>query len=914
MLIRRRIATILIGIVILALVLARWTANLYVDWLWFQSLNYQKTFLTIIFSELGLKVVVGSLFFIALFLNLLPIKSKIINAVNRTRFVEDDENVVNIYTSPLSRYAKPGPILAIFALISLFMAFFMGTMITGDWVVFQQFLNPTDFGQVDPIFNKDIGFYVFKLPFYKFLYKLFIWSIILIAFWVALAYFVTESASGRLSGFLKTDAARYHLSFLAAVFFVGRAAGYRLAQFDLLHRPSHIIYGPGYTDIHASLLAYKILFVLSIVVAIAIIINIFLRRFKLVVYSIVGLVIVSVLIGGIYPVVMQKFVVLPNELNKEKPYIANSIKFTRMAYNLDKVEKKPFPAGKILTAQDIQQNRDTVDSIRLWDYRPLQQTYAQIQEMRTYYEIKNIDVDRYYVNGKYRQLMIAPREMNQAQLSDEAKTWVNQKLKYTHGYGVVASPVNEVTAEGLPKLFIKDIPPDSNVDINVTRPEIYFGELTDNYVIVNTKEEEFDYPKGEENAYTRFKGDTGVRLGNIARRVMFAIALADYKLLLSSEINNDSQVLYYRNIGERVRKIAPFLRYDGDPYIIIDDKGKLYWIWDAYTTTNMFPYSEPFDSGFNYIRNSVKVTIDAYDGSVKFYVADEDDPIIKSFEKIFEGMFLPLSEMPSGIKDHIRYPEDIFMIQASKYQVYHMTDPEVFYNKEDKYSLPLELVDGQEQYMEAYYTIVELPGEENPGFIQIIPFTPHNKINMISWLAGRSDGENYGKLLLYEFPKQELLYGPRQIDTRINQDSYISQQISLWNQKGSQVIRGNLLVIPIKDALIYVEPLYLQAEQSKMPELRRVIVAHGDKIVMEPTLDKALQSIFGEGVGSDRSVSPGAEPGGEDIPQSIQSLASEAIRVYEEGLNRLKAGDWAGYGESNKKLKEILDKISSQSQ
>lgn len=907
---KQRFLTIVIVALVAVLSLARWGANLYTDWLWFGSLQYQSTFLTIIFSEIGLKLAVGTAFFIILFINLLPTRSRIIKAANQNRFVEDENNVISLYKTPLGNYVKSGPIIAVYVLISLAMAFFVGTAVTGDWVILQKFLHPTAFGVTDPIFGKDIGFYVFQLPFYEFIYKLVVWSLFLIAFWVGAAYFVADSMGGNQSrGFLKSDAARFHLSALAAVFFLVRAFGYRLEQYALLNAPGGIVHGPGYTDIHANLLAYKILFFVSIIVALVILINIFMRRFRLVMYSIAALVIVSVLVGGIYPVFIQKFFVVPNELNKERPYIENSVKYTRMAYNLDSVERKSFPAGKTLNAEDIVQNRDTVENIRLWDYRPLQQTYAQIQEMRTYYELKSIDVDRYIINGEYRQLMLSPREMNQQQLPENAKTWVNQKLKYTHGYGVVASPVNQVTSEGMPQLMIKDIPPVSSIDIKVDRPEIYFGELTDNYVIVNTKAEEFDYPQGEDNAYTTYKGDSGVKMGSIFRRAVFALALGDYKLLLSTEITPESQVLYHRSLIQRVPKIAPFLRYDSDPYMVIEG-GKLYWIWDAYTITDMYPYSEPFDRGLNYIRNSVKVVVDAYTGKVNFYIADEKDPVIKTYDKIFPGMFRPFSEMPEELRRHTRYPEDMFMVQAVKYLIYHMEDPEVFYNKEDKWSLPTELFGQKEQQMEPYYTIVKLPGEKKPEFIQIMPFTPHKKINMIAWLAGRSDGENYGRLLLYEFPKQELVYGPSQIEARINQDSYISQQLTLWNQKGSSVIRGNLLVIPVKDALLYVEPLYLQSEQSKMPELRRVIVAHGDKIVMEPTLNEALQKLFGKEVAREQVKTDTQKPPEAGVQKTVKELAQEANKAYEEGLTRLKSGDWAGYGESNSKLKDILEELS----
>ncbi|MFZ5647164.1 MAG: UPF0182 family protein [Bacillota bacterium] len=907
---KQRFLTVVIVAFVAVLSLARWGANLYTDWLWFGSLQYQSTFLTIIFSEIGLKLAVGTAFFIILFINLLPTRSRIVKSANQTRFIEDENNVINLYKTPLSNYAKSGPIIAVFVLISLAMAFFVGTAVTGDWVILQKFLHPTPFGVTDPIFGKDIGFYVFQLPFYEFIYKLVIWSLFLIAFWVGAAYFVADSLGGQQSrGFLKSDAARFHLSALAAVFFLTRAFGYRLEQYALLNSPGGIVHGPGYTDVHANLLAYKILFFVSIIIALVILINIFMRRFRLVMYSIAALVLVSVIVGGVYPVLVQKFFVVPNELNKERPYLENSIKYTRMAYNLDSVERKSFPAGKTLAAEDIMQNRDTIENIRLWDYRPLQQTYAQIQEMRTYYELKSIDVDRYIINGEYRQLMLSPRELNQQQLPENAKTWVNQKLKYTHGYGVVASPVNQVTSEGLPQLIIKDIPPVSSIDINVDRPEIYFGELTDNYVIVNTKAEEFDYPQGEDNAYTTYEGKNGVKVGSLLRRALFALALGDYKMLLSTEITPDSQVLYHRSITQRVPKIAPFLRYDSDPYMVTEG-GKLYWIWDAYTITDMYPYSEPFDRGVNYIRNSVKVVVDAYTGTVSYYIADESDPIIKTYDKIFPGMFRPLSDMPAELRSHIRYPEDMFMVQAVKYLTYHMEDPEVFYNKEDKWSLPNELFGQKEQQMEPYYTIVKLPGEKKPEFIQIMPFTPHKKINMIAWLAGRSDGENYGKLLLYEFPKQELVYGPAQVEARINQDSYISQQLTLWSQRGTSVIRGNLLVIPVKDALLYVEPLYLQSEQSKMPELRRVIVAHGDKIVMEPTLNEALQKLFGKEIA--RETGKTAEPQKPEAgtQKTVKELAQEANKVYEEGLSKLKSGDWAGYGESNKKLKGILDELA----
>lgn len=906
----RKVITAAFVLAVIVLAMARWGANLYIDWLWFASLNYQNVFLKIFLSEIGLKIVVGAAVFVLMFINLLPARNALLKAVEAGKQFREDDNIITMYQSPWSKYVSSRPVVIIFMLISLVMAFFVGAAVTGDWVILQKFLNPNAFGYSDPIFNRDIGFYVFQLPFYQFIYRLLTWTVLLLAFWAAIAYFVAEAArGGGQAKLFRSESARFHLSALAAVFFGIRAWGYRLEQYNLLHSQSGIVYGPGYTDVHATLIAYKILFFVSLLCAAVILVNVFLRRFRLVMYTIGFLLIASVALGGVYPALIQKFIVVPNELSREKPYIKNSIEFTRKAYGLDQVEKRPFPAGKTLNAADIQQNTETIENIRLWDYRPLQQTYSQLQEMRLYYELKNIDVDRYNINGQYRQVMISPRELNQEQLPEQAKTWVNQRLKYTHGYGIVMSPVNEVTGEGLPNLFIKDIPPASSVDLKVERPEIYFGELTDNYVIVNTREQEFDYPQGNDNAYTKYEGENGVKIGSIFRRLMFAFVMSDYKLLLSGDVNSNSQVLYYRNITERVPKIAPFLQYDSDPYMVVDG-GKLYWLWDAYTVTNMYPYAEPFVGGLNYIRNSVKVVVDAYSGDVKFYIADQNDPIIKTYSQIFQGLFLPLDQMPGSLKSHIRYPEDLFTFQAQKYTVFHMDDPEVFYNKEDKWNMPTEMFYNEEQPLEPYYTVVKLPGEKSTEYIQILPFTPQNKKNMIAWLAGRSDGENYGKLLMYEFPKQELVYGPMQVEARINQDTTISQQISLWDQRGSQVIRGNLMIIPVKDSLLYVEPLYLQAEQSKMPELRRVIVVHGDRVVMEPTLEIALQKIFG---GKEQQPVTPRLPEEQQQPQTdrnVSQLAAEANKIYDEAQARLKEGDWSGYGEAQRRLKEVLNEIA----
>jgi len=905
----RLLTIIVIALIIIFFSFIGWLTHLYTNWLFFKSLNFEQVFTAILFSEVGLRLAVGLATFLLLFGNLLLTRRTLVNAVSSSQR-QQEEGVVTLY--PDASIVNYKTLTVVAALISALMGFFLSLIVSGDWVILQKFLNDTSFGTVDPIFSKDIGFYLFTLPFYQYLYQLCNWMVLLVAFWVALAYILASLTSGNINKMFQSIDARYHLSILAAIFFLLRAWSYQLSQYMLLYSGQGMVYGPGYTDIHANLLAYKIMFVISLIIGLAIMISAYRKRFRMILYAIGFLVVASIVFNGIYPSLMQKLVVVPNELALEKPYIENSIKMTRLAYNIDKVEKKDFPAGRTLTQKDIQENQDTVKNIRLWDYRPLRQTYSQLQEMRTYYGFNNIGVDRYTINGRYRQVMLSARELSVDSLPEQAKTWVNQHLKYTHGYGIAMSPVNEISKEGLPQFFIKDIPPVSQADLKVQRPEIYFGELTNNYVAVNTRSQEFDYPVGNDNAWSTYLGNKGVPVNSIFRRLLFAIEFTDYNLLLSRDITNDSQILYYRNIKERVQKIAPFLSYDKDPYIVLSG-GKLYWLWDAYTTSNMFPYAEPYEGRLNYIRNSVKVAIDAYTGEVTFYAVEPEEPVLKTYQKIFPGMFVPLDKMPSDLKSHLRYPEDLFMIQAKKYVTYHMEDYRVFYNKEDKWNLATELLGDKEETVEPYYTIVRLPGEEAPEFIQIMPFTPQNKKNMVAWLAGRSDGANYGKLLVYEFPKQELVYGPIQIEARISQDTYISQQISLWDQRGSQVIRGNLLVIPVKDALVYVEPLFLQAEQSKIPELRRVIVAHGDKIVMEPTLELAMEKIFGQK--EDVSASQ-ATPTQESstIMKTIAQLTQEANKYYGEAQDMLKKGDWTGYGNALQNLKSTLDQLSTQTQ
>lgn len=751
---------------------------------------------------------------------------------------------------------------------------------------------------------------MFNLKFYQFAYGILMTSLVLAAVAAAIVYLMTTTLELFLTDWREFSWPKKHLAVLLAAILILKAWGYKLAAYKLLYSPSGVVFGAGYTDIHARLLGYKVLMVVALLVGLATILNIFINRLSWIVAGLGVWLAVSVFFTGIYPVLMQKFVVEPNELARETRYIKHNISMTRDAYGFDKVESKTFDIKYDLTAEDIRNNEDTIRNIRLWDWQPLSKTYREIQEIRLYYAFKDIDIDRYIIDGKYRQVMLAARELSQDKLPNQARTWINQHLKYTHGYGVAMSPVNEVAQEGLPRLFIRDIPPRFGTDLKITRPEIYYGEDTNQYVFVKTKTQEFDYPSGDENVWTTYQGESGVKINSLARRLALAWVFKDYKILLSRYITNESYILFERNIQDRTQKIAPFLMFDGDPYIVISD-GKLYWIQDAYTCTDMYPYSAPFDrEGHNYIRNSVKIVVDAYDGNTTFYLADNQDPVVQSYARIFPGLFTPIDRMPAGLRQHVRYPEDLFAIQAEMFTVYHMEDPRVFYNKEDKWNIPSELLEDNElledkkTQMEPYYIIMRLPGQPRPEYVQMLPFTPAAKQNMVAWLCARSDGENYGKLLVYEFPKQELIFGPMQVESRINQDSKISQQMTLWDQRGSSVFRGNLIVIPINQSILYVEPLYLQAVQSQIPELRRVIAVYGDRVVMEETLEKALQELFADRTGA--PVSESEPPAG----TTAAELVKQAQEYYNRAQEMLRAGNWAGYGENIGKVQEMLNSLS----
>ena len=880
-------------------------ATTYTDWLWFVKLGYSRVFLTSWVYRLGVGGAFGVVTFVFLALNIRLAKnlSPNIHFISRRleleRFIQQGRLYMDRYFA-LAAYLGSGA-------LALFTALSMGAL----WETWLRYFSYTPAGIKDPLFGRDVGFYFFVLPVVEIVQN-YLWFILLVALGAAAVVHLIRGSfnigQGPAAIYPK---ARVHLSVLAALLLGVFGVQWWLSAYRLVYSPRGILYGAGYTDVHVQLPAYRVLMAVTALAAALVIVYAGSNRWKLPLAG-AGMIAAAWVFGVVlFPAFVQQYRVTPNEIAKERPYIARSIASTRRAFGLDDVSRREFPAEAGVTAKVLADNQGTIDSLRLWDWRPLQKTYKQIQEIRLYYGFQDVDLDRYMVDGRYRQLALSAREMVADQLPQQADTWINRHLVYTHGYGLVVSPVNEVAGEGLPELFVKNIPPQSSSrDLAVKEPRIYFGEATNDYAIVDTKTKEFDYPSGDRNKYTEYKGKDGVRLSNYLTKLAFAYRFGTIKLMLSDALTPTSRVLLHRNVVERLETIVPFLSYDPDPYMVLD-KGRLYWIVDAYTLNDRYPYAKPAENGANYIRNSVKAVVDAYDGTVNFYLSDPKDPIIKAYAKAFPGVFKPLDKMNKGLLKHIRYPEALFKVQTEVYTTFHMGDPQVFFSKEDLWDLPKETYDNETITMEPYYVIMQLPGEKRGlEFALIMPFTPTNKSNMIAWLAARSDPPNYGKLLLYTFPKDKLVFGPMQVEGRLDQDPEISRQLSLWNQRGSRVIRGNLLVVPIGKAILYVEPLYLQAESSEMPELKRVAVGLGDKVVMEPTLEQALNSLLGGKAPEPAPATPGqpAQPGGK--AQTRQQLIQKAANAFNQAEQAQKAGDWAEYGRQQKILKETLEKLA----
>jgi len=849
----------------------------YADWLWFHEVQFTSVFVTVLETQVLLGVVTGVAFFLIFYGNVILARRlasrDVLVAVDDTAGLPSPE-VLDPY---LRRLAFP---------LSVLIAVFVGWLGTDRWESVLKALNPTSFGVRDPLFDQDVAFYVFRLPLWNSLYHWLVGSLIVSGLAATAVHFCTRGVQVLPTGVSISRRARGHLLGLAALLLVLKAAGYRLAMFDLLFSRRGVAFGAGYADVHAQLPVLKALVVMTGLVAVLCLVTIRLRSWHPLLWSLAALVGVAFLGGVAYPGLIQRYRVSPNEIDKERPYIDFNIRYTRLAYGLDNIEEREFPAEETLTLQDLRRNEATLKNIRLWDTRPLLATYSQLQEIRTYYKFTDIDIDRYRINGEYRQVTLSPRELSSKDLP--SRIWINERLTYTHGYGAVVGPVNRVTREGLPEFWIKDIPPTASTDLRISRPELYFSELATDYVFVKTRAKEFDYPAGDQNVYIAYEGQGGIPLGSFWRKMLFAAHLGDIKLLMSNDLTSASRVLLYRNIRERVERIAPFFKYDDDPYMVISTAGRIVWLLDGYTVSDWFPYSAATRGLGNYVRNAVKATVDAYDGTVHFYVADPADPVIRTLARIFPGLLQPLEAMPADLRAHIRYPEGLFRVQAAMYAVYHMRDTQVFYNKEDLWSIPLAHGDGPDRPMEPYYLIMRLPGEPKEEFVLLIPFNPSKKDNLSAWLAARSDPPHYGKLVVYNFPKRKLIYGPRQIEARIDQDSFISQQLTLWNQRGSQVVRGNLLVIPIERSLVYVEPLYIAAEKGQLPELKRVIVGFGDRIAMEETLEGAMARVFGGAASpAGTEVAPSPAAAREDSVKTLLDAAASALTRAGEELRRV---------------------------
>ena len=937
-----------LGLVVFLLVLLWSGASFYPDWLWFKNLGYSPVFWTLVLSKFGLGSVVWLIFISIMILNLF--------IANRLKPSSAPATSIKYEGGTLFQLSLSGKTVNLIIIgFFLIASFLIASKSAYRWDTVLLYFNQEPFGSTDPIFNRDIGFFIFSLPFYIFLQKGLL-IFLFIAMGVMVWWYLKDSimkiidefaqAEGKppaLTKFVIEPMARKHLLFLGAIISILLAWGYYLKVFGLLYSTAGAAFGAGYTDVNVRILAYRILIFASLGLAAVFFLDIFKPRKKLIWISVGVWLVVALVFWNLLPLAVQKFLVKPNELTKESPYISYNIDHTREAYNLNKIEEVDFQGSEKLSKEDLKTHNATIQNIKIWDERPLLQTYKQIQSIRLYYDFNNVDVDRYLIDNQYRQVMLAARELDVDQLPSQARTWVNRHLIYTHGYGIAASPVNEVTDEGFPRLLIKDLPPVFETDLTIERPEIYYGEKTKDYVLVKTKTKEFDYPKGDKNVYTIYEGKGGVRVKSFLRRVLFAFEFLDLQILFTNYLGPESRIMYNRRIDWRVRAIAPFLEYDGDPYMVVSD-GRLYWIQDAFTTSNMYPYSRRSYTHFNkkalnYIRNSVKVTIDAYNGDVSFYTTGVKDPIVKAFGNIFPDLFKPLDEMPGDLKRHVRYPMDLFEIQVDTYKTYHMDNAQVFYNQEDLWQVPDELYGDNRQRMKPYYIILKLPETNKEEFILMMPFTPSKRDNMIGWLAARSDLPNYGNLLAYKLPKEKLLYGPMQIEARVDQQTDISRELSLWGQRGSRVIRGNLLVIPVGDSFIYVEPVYLEAKQEEtelapatrsqpkapgrlkssgpqaldktrsasLPELKRVIVAFGNRIAMENDLNTALYKVL-EGVTSLKETASIVK-----VPASVTDrIEGDALEQYRKAKDFLRQGKWAEFGKALDELEKILIKFSTE--
>jgi uncharacterized membrane protein (UPF0182 family) len=883
----------------------------YADWLWFGEVGYQGVYARSLATQSTLWLTTFVIAFAVLMLNLRL----------AFRVLTRREIVMMTPEGPRAIVVDPARLRPVVTLASAAGALLVASIAAAQWEKWLVYWYAAPFGKADPVLGYDVAFYVFQLPFWRWLHSLAILLFALTTIGVGMVYvgagFLRLSAQ---RGIQLRPPASTHAAILAACWLAIIATGAWLAIPEMLTAPSGLITGATYVDVHANMPAAWALVVVAALGMLLAAYQVTQERIWPVATAF-GLCVLVSIAGAVYAAGLQRFVVAPNEQAREAPFIVHNIAATRDAFALERVEERELSGDAALTRRDLDANAVTLRNVPLWDHQPLKDTFSQIQEIRTYYDFVSVDNDRYMINGEYRQIMLSARELNSESLPN--RNWINERFTFTHGYGLTLGPVNQVTREGLPTLFIRNLPPESTVDLPVTEPSVYFGELSNDHVFVKTKTKEFHYPKGEDDVYTNYGGTGGVGVGSFGRKLLFALRFRSMKTLLSDDLTSESRILYHRRIADRVRLIAPFLEYDSDPYLAID-QGRLFWIQDAYTTSDRYPYAQRAGN-VNYIRNSIKVVIDAYHGTTTFYAIDPDDPIAATLGRAFPRLLTPVAKMPAGLRQRMRYPQTIFAIQAAMFSTYHMDRPDVFYNREDQWEVPAIGTPGGEQRMEPYYAVMRLPGETQAEYIQMLPFTPRQKDNLAAWMVSRSDGDRYGNLVVFKFPKQKLIFGPRQVVARINQDQVISPQITLWSQQGSQVIQGTLLVIPIEESLLYVRALYLKAEGGTIPELKRVIVAHQNEIVMEETLDAAIDRLFGK-PGSAAAVaarpeggavSPATptsaaaqlEPSGPAGGADRKALAAEALAHYERALAAQREGNWALYGEEIRKLGEVLKKL-----
>ena len=876
--------------------------QLLAEWPWFSALGYERVFATRLIASLLVGIVAGGAAFALLYANLRFAQRGIVP--NPVVMQMNAQTPAVDVTRLVRRLALPA---------ALVLALFIALAVSSGWMPVLQFLNQTPFGVTDPVFGRDLGYYVFTLPIVGGVLGLLMFLVVVALLASGALYALRGDVVIYRKNLTIEPSARLHLALLLAVLFVLTALRVYLVRLPgTLFSTNGPLFGASYANLHGTIIGLKLAGLAALVGAALVVAGARSKRLGrnalLAVAIYFG---VSLLGVVVYPAVVQRLIVAPNELNKETPQLRYHIDATRRAWGLDRVLVRDLSGEAALTERDIQANRTTIDNVRLWDRDPLLQTFGQLQEIRTYYDFVSVDDDRYMIDGRYRQVMLSPRELNSASLP--TRTFINERLTFTHGMGLTLGPVNEVTEEGLPVLFVKNLPPASTVSVAVRRPEIYFGELTDTWVFANTGQAEFDYPSGDDNIFASYKGNGGVRVGGFLRRLVLSAYFRSLKVLLSSDITSQSRAMYIRNIRQRARTALPFLIFDADPYMVIDADGRLRWILDGYTATTRYPYAEPLQNGVNYMRNSVKVVIDAYDGTVTAYLADPTDPLVRTFAKIFAGIFQPLDSMPADLRAHLRYPEDLFHVQSELYGAYHMAEPDIFYHREDQWQKPVLSMAPERPDPFLRHMVMRLPEERQAEFILMVPFTPRGKDNLASWMVARNDGAHYGELVVYRFPKQNLVFGPTQIVNRINQDTEIARQVALWDQGGSQVIRGNLLVIPIEESLIYVMPLYLRAQGGRIPELKRVVVAYQNRVVMEETLDAGLAQLFGGGAEAARAparvaATPGAAPA---TNARAADLARRANESYRRALEAQRAGDWARYGDELRRLEDLLRQLQT---